>query len=102
MDVHVYVNTTQHQGILAGIWPCGIIVLVSKLFISESLSQVYGILHDFCQNNDVITCNLGKIILCVYTKTMLFTLKSIHLQFVTVYVKTRHMGYTRILHNARL
>ena len=26
--------------------PCGIILLVYELFISESKSQVYGILHD--------------------------------------------------------
>lgn len=29
-------------GILAGIWPCGIITLISELFISESKTQVYG------------------------------------------------------------
>ena len=46
-------------GILAAMWPCGIIVIVSELFI-ESKSQVYGILHDFLHRNDQAMSNLGK------------------------------------------
>lgn len=37
-DKHVQLNCCA-AGILAGIWPCGII---SELYISESKSQVYG------------------------------------------------------------
>ena len=37
-------------GVLAGMWPCGIITLVRELFIAESKSQVYGHLHQFLQD----------------------------------------------------
>ena len=43
--MHVYVTT----GVLAGMWPCGVITLVRELFLAESKSQVYGHLHDFLQ-----------------------------------------------------
>lgn len=33
--------------ILAGIRPCGIIVLIAELFTAESKSQVYSHLHEF-------------------------------------------------------
>jgi hypothetical protein len=43
-------------GILAGIWPCGKIALVSELFGTESISQVYAALHTFLyQNADSVT-----------------------------------------------
>ena len=34
-------------GILAGMWPFGIVTLLSELFLSESKTQVYGALHGF-------------------------------------------------------
>ena len=43
--------TVINIGIVAGIWPCGIAVMVSELFISESLPQVFGTLHDFCASS---------------------------------------------------
>ena len=36
-------------GILAGLWPCGVITILSKLFVSESKAQVYGHLHNVLQ-----------------------------------------------------
>uniref|UniRef100_A0A1X7V592 Uncharacterized protein n=1 Tax=Amphimedon queenslandica TaxID=400682 RepID=A0A1X7V592_AMPQE len=36
----------------AGLWPCGIITLISELMGSESKSQVYGNVHGFLCNND--------------------------------------------------
>ena len=39
---------SSHIGILAGMRPCGIILFVTELFISESISQVYGYLHNYC------------------------------------------------------
>ena len=42
-----------YTGILAGMWPCGIIVLVNELFLSESLSQVYGILHGLLRREKI-------------------------------------------------
>jgi hypothetical protein len=45
-------------GILAGIWPCGTICLLSELFGSESKQQVYAMLHTFlCENK---TADLSK------------------------------------------
>ena len=52
-------------GILAGIWPCGVITLLAELFVSESMSQVYGALHNFLHTNSKETMNVGKIDLYV-------------------------------------
>ena len=49
-------------GVLAGIWPCGIVVMVSELFISESLPQVDGTLHDFCARNKQVASKLGTLV----------------------------------------
>jgi hypothetical protein len=57
---HLFCNCND-VGILAGIWPCGIVVMVSELFISESLSQVYGTPHDFCARNEQAASKLGNI-----------------------------------------
>lgn len=46
-------------GVLAGIWPGGVIVLLNVLFTAESKSQVYGILHAFIHNNYKTTEKLG-------------------------------------------
>ena len=50
MRVH---NNNLHIGILAGMWPCGVITLIRELFIAESKSQVYGHLHQFLQNTSL-------------------------------------------------
>ena len=42
-----FVCSIISKGILAGIWPCGIITLLNELYISESKSQVYGAIHSF-------------------------------------------------------
>ena len=46
-----------YVGILAGIRPCGVIVLLAELFSSESKSQVYAHLH---RKNPAFSNNLGK------------------------------------------
>jgi len=46
-------------GILAGMRPCGIIVLLSELFSCESVSQVYAILHEYLRNNANVATSLG-------------------------------------------
>ena len=51
------------SGVLAAMWPCGVIVFVNELFITESLSQVYGILHEFLSRQESIAANLGKLCL---------------------------------------
>ena len=54
-------------GILAGLRPCGVIVMLSELFTSESISQVYAYLHEFLRNNYSVSSKLGKYgIHCIY------------------------------------
>ena len=40
--------------------PCGIIVLLSELFSTESKSQVYATLHEYFRRNPVASNNLGN------------------------------------------
>ena len=47
-------------GILAGLRPSGVIVLLSELFTSESKPQVYAHLHEFLRNNVLVATKLGK------------------------------------------
>ena len=47
-------------GILAGLRPCGIIVLVAELFRAESKSQVYANLHEFMRKHPQVSENLGN------------------------------------------
>ena len=42
-----------------GMWPCGIIVLVTELFRSESVSQVYAALHELLRTNPSVSSDLG-------------------------------------------
>ena len=46
-----YINVFLLTGIIAGMWPCGIITFLSELYVAESKTQVYGALHDFMQKN---------------------------------------------------
>ena len=55
-------NSLQHfatTGILAAAWPCGTIILISELFRSESISQVYGNLHQYFNDNPMVLSKLG-------------------------------------------
>ena len=46
---HVFHFST---GILAGIWPCGVITLIGELYVAEAnKTQVYGLLHSIIQQN---------------------------------------------------
>lgn len=47
-------------GILAGVRPCGIIVLLAELFKAESKSQVYACLHEFLRRHPHVMEKLGK------------------------------------------
>ena len=60
-QLHFVILPSQfHQtGILAGIRPCGIIVLLAELFTAESKSQVYANLHQLLRKNPCISKNLG-------------------------------------------
>ena len=59
-EMHYNILRTTVAGILAGMWPCGIIVFVHELFISESLSQVYGILHEFLKRHEAVSDGLSE------------------------------------------
>ena len=61
-----YINAHLKIGVLAGIRPCGVIVLLAELFSSESKTQVYGHLHQFVQSNTEVANNISKY---VYVQT---------------------------------
>ena len=55
--VHKTLLLLKSVGVLAGMRPCGVIVLLGELFISESKAQVYGYLHNFfAMHPDVAKC----------------------------------------------
>ena len=49
------------QGILVGAWPRGTIVLVLELYGAKSLTQVYGAIHTFLQENKSAANDLGDL-----------------------------------------
>ena len=53
----ILIYTLYFTGILAAVWPCGIICAVSE---PESLTQVYGILHELVDQNVVKLDSLSK------------------------------------------
>ena len=57
-----FVKLSDHplSGILAGTRPCGTIVLIGELFGSESVSQAYGNVHTFLQENTNARDHLSK------------------------------------------
>lgn len=52
-------------GILAGIWPCGTVTLAEELYLAESKSQVYGIVHSFLHNNLQATSRISELVTLV-------------------------------------
>lgn len=47
-------------GIVAGIRPCGVIVLLAELFSSDSKSQVYACLHEYMRKHPCVSADIGK------------------------------------------
>ena len=47
-------------GVLAGMWPCGIVVLLTELFSAESKSQVFASLHELLRDWDGIQDSLSE------------------------------------------
>ena len=56
---HILLFTLYPIGILAGVRPCGIIVLLAELFRAESKSQVYAILHEYLRKHPCVLKNIG-------------------------------------------
>ena len=60
MAYHNY-NDCICIGILAGMRPCGVIVLLSKLFTTQSKTQVYGCLHNYYSHHPTIASKIGAL-----------------------------------------
>ena len=60
-----YDTHTTSSGVLARIWPCGV-VLLRELFITESKVQVYGHLHEFLQEHPDTAQKLSELSLAAY------------------------------------
>ena len=56
----MYLVFVHCVGILAGIRPCGVIVLFAELFTAESKSQVYAHLHELIRKKPAFSNKLGK------------------------------------------
>ena len=46
------------SGVLAGMWPCGILIMLKELFIAESKAQVYAALHELLSSHSDISTSL--------------------------------------------
>ena len=55
-------------GVLAGMWPCGIIILLDELFNAESKSQVCGILHQYISSFPQTANSIRKLIMLERTR----------------------------------
>ena len=51
-------------------WPCGIVTLISELFLAESKAQVYGHLHQFLQSVPTTASNLSKLVFVLQKQQM--------------------------------
>lgn len=51
----------HYIGILAGIWPCGIVTILDELYKAESKGQVYGSIHSFIHSNPTHTSDISKV-----------------------------------------
>ena len=48
-------------GVLAGIWPCGVVTTLEELFRAEAKCQVYGSIHSLLHANPTETSTISKI-----------------------------------------
>ena len=64
ITLYMYVRHTLFllnvTGILAGMWPCGIVTLVDELYRAESKTQVYGSVHSLMHANPSHTSDISK------------------------------------------
>ena len=70
MDVLCIILCTSccFTGIVAGVWPCGIITFLGEIYGSESKTQVYGLLHAFLHTNVDTTSDMRKNNSCTITQ----------------------------------
>lgn len=57
INVYIHLFCT---GVLATMWPCGIITSLSELYSAESKSLVYAYLHDFYSDCPDASSNIRK------------------------------------------
>jgi hypothetical protein len=81
--------TLFNIGVLAGMRPCGVIVLLSELFIAESKTQVYGSLHNYYSNYPVAAKNIGM------------AYKSAHINILCTYLFIEYICYDDACHLRR-
>lgn len=67
----------MYVGILAGMWPCGIITLTDELYLAESNSQVYGSIHSLMQNNPSSTSTISKFTLMLFYSHAVITIMTV-------------------------
>ena len=70
-------HATSLTGILAGIWPCGIITLLDEIFVNQVYGSVYSLLHSNPQKTSEISiykCIFGSLL----TKKMVHTTEFLH------------------------
>ena len=72
--------------------PCGVIVLLSELFCTESKSQVYATLHEYFRRNPVASNNLGNQINTYISRSFLNEHKNFTLN--DVYTKETSTNYS--------
>lgn len=60
MHIHTKYFLLHSPGVLAGIWPCGVVVLLREIYIAESKAQVYGHLHEFLKDHPDTAQSLSK------------------------------------------
>ena len=63
-----YFKFPMCAGVLAGIWPCGIITLLEELYRAEAKTQVYRNIHSFLYANPTNTSSMSE----WYTKSLLY------------------------------
>ena len=64
--MYVYIHLLC-AGVLAMMWPCGIITSLSELYSAESKSLVYAYLHDFYNDCPDVGSNIRKYsMICTY------------------------------------
>ena len=60
VGMFMLLNLFLTAGVLAGMWPCGVVIMLTELFTAESLSQVYAAIHELFTNHSTITENLSE------------------------------------------
>ena len=55
-------TSPHYSGVLTGMWPCRIIVLVAELFWAESKFRVYAAIHEFLRRNPTVPSTISAFV----------------------------------------